>query len=407
MNRKQIRQIIRDTDYIHTSASPEELKTAEYLKNACETMGVSANLEEFSVPVTEIKEAELYIDGEAIPCTGYRCCGSWDVEAPLVYLPNTDAASLALARGKIVLLDQRFSYFVYHDLFNAGIKGIITYTGSRFYADHDIDTLELRSYVAEGKLLPCMNINAKDAFKVVKSGAKSARIHLVQNESTGMSHNVVATLPGTTDEWVAVTAHYDTTPLSRGNYDNMTGAIALLLIMEQLKAVPLRRGLRFIFCGSEERGLLGSKAYVRDHAEELKTCTVNVNIDMIGSVMGKFIACCSATEATVAYIKAICLEQGWGMEARQGVYSSDSTPFADAGVPGISFARLAPASQAIIHTRFDTPDVLSDEQIAKDAAFITSYVAIMADSVVCPVEKVIPDKVKTQLDEYLNRKRKE
>lgn len=67
-----------------------------------------------------------------------------------------------------------------------------------------------------------------------------------------------------------LSAHYDTTSLSHGAYDNMSGCAGLLGIMEQLKDKELNYGLRFVFCGSEERGLLGSKAYVRDHESELE-----------------------------------------------------------------------------------------------------------------------------------------
>ena len=38
MNKKQVRQILKDTDYIHISGSPEEKKVAEYLKARCEEL---------------------------------------------------------------------------------------------------------------------------------------------------------------------------------------------------------------------------------------------------------------------------------------------------------------------------------------------------------------------------------
>ena len=42
---------------------------------------------------------------------------------------------------------------------------------------------------------------------------------------------------------------------------------------ENLKDVPLKHNVRFVWCGSEERGLLGSKAYVKKHLKELKKRT--------------------------------------------------------------------------------------------------------------------------------------
>ena len=407
MNAKKIRQILKDTDFIHTGGSAEELKVAEYLKGLCEELGAKAWIESFPIEMADIEEAVLTVDGKEIPCKGYKLSGNAELEAELVYLPGTDPTSLAMAKGKIVLMDGGARYWVYQDLYKAGAAGFITYDGNVRYADSDIDQRELRSFVSEGKIIPGVNINAKEAFKLVKSGAKRAKIVLKQKEYEGESRNVVAELPGTSDEWIVLTAHYDTVPLSRGSYDNMSGCIGILGVLEALSGKEHRCGIRLVFCGSEERGLRGSKAYTAAHEAELEKIVLNVNLDMIGTYMGKFIACVSAEDALVSYLRYFGAEKGWGIEPRQGVYSSDSTPFADKGVPALSFARLAPQNQATIHNRYDTPEVLSAEQIKKDTDFIASFAARMADSAVCPVKREIPEKVKKELDEYLNRKRKE
>ena len=412
MNKKQIRQILKDTDFVHTSGSPEELKVAEYLKARCEELGVGARLEAFPVEMAAVKQASLVIktaDGreKEIACKGYRLCGSGSVEAPFCYLPNADEASLSQIRGKIVLLDTGVGIFAYQDLMRGGAVGIITYDGNVHYADRDIDQKELRPHVSQGKKTLAVNINAKDAFGIVKSGAVSARITVEQEEFAGESHNVVAELPGESDEWIVMTAHYDTTPLSHGSYDNMTGCLGLLYTMDALKGAKHRYGLRFVFCGSEERGLLGSKAYVAAHEAELEKIALNINLDMIGTYMGRFITCVSAEEALLSYIRYFAAMEGWGLQGRLGVYSSDSTPFADKGVPALSFARIAGPAQATIHNRYDTPALLSDEQIAKDSAFISAFARTMADAVKCPVKREIPERIKKELDEYMGRKRKE
>ena len=393
---------------MRTGGSGEELRTAEYLADRCRGLGVEAVLEPFAVPMGEIRSVSLSADGKDIPCKGYLCCGSGQAEGELVYLPNTDPASLRKVGGKIVLLDTGVSHFLFQDLIANGAAGFITYDGDRHRADHDIDQKELREYVSLGKKLPGVNINAKDAFRLVKSGVKRVCIAVDQREYDGNSHNVIAEIPGMGDEWIVLTAHYDSTSLSHGAYDNMSGCVGLLEIMEELlPGAPHRYGLRFVFCGSEERGLLGSKAYVRDHESELDKIALNINLDMIGTHMGKFIACVSAEDALVSYIRYFAAERGWGMAARQGVYSSDSTPFADKGVPAVSFARIAPPSQATIHNRYDTMELLSDPQMKEDGKFLSDFVRHMCDAAVCPVGRKIPDKVRDELDVYLNRKRKE
>ena len=407
MNHEKIRKILDRTDTVRVSGSAEEKAVAEYLKSLCEEQGVSAWLEPFDVDVAEIQKAVLTADGREIPCKGYKLCGSGSVEAPLCYLPNTDPASLSLAKGKIVLLDTGITYWVYQDLLDAGAVGFITYDGDVHYPDRDIDQKMLRPYVSKGRKVPCVNINAKDAFELVQSAPETVTVRVEQTESITTSQNVIAEVPGSTDEWIVLSAHYDSTPLSHGAYDNMSGCIGLLGILEGLRdRVPCRYGLRFIFCGSEEVGLLGSKAYTAAHEKELEKIALNINLDMIGTYMGKFIACVSAEDKLIHYLEYLCALRGWGLQARQDVYSSDSTPFADKGVPALSFARIAPKSQATIHNRYDTKKVLSEEQLSADIGFLTDFTAAMANAVKCPVSREIPENIRTRLDEYLLRKRK-
>ncbi len=405
MTLDKINQIFLDTAYIRMGGSTEELKCAEYLMDQCAQFGLQARLEEFDVDMATMKKAVLLVDSKEIPCKGYRCSGSGQVEAPLYYMPNEDACSLSGVKGKIVLVDGGMGYWRYQDILENGAVGFITYDGNANYVDEDIDDKELRSYVSKGNKLLGVNINAKSAIELVRSKAQTAKIVLEQDEYTGKSHNVVLDLPGEIDKTIVLTAHYDSTSLSQGAYDNMSGSIGLLGIAEKFAKEPHRYGLRFVWCGSEERGLLGSKAYVTAHEEELKDIVLNVNLDMIGCIMGKFLACCSAEDKLVNYIQYLAAMEGFGMKAYQDVYSSDSTPFADKGVPSLSFARIAPNNTATIHNSYDTMKVMSCQQMADDIAFINTFVGAMANAKHCPVDREIPEKVKEKLDLYLMRKR--
>lgn len=405
MNPKQIMKLFEDTAYVRMGGSAEELRCAKYLKLCCETMGLEAKLEAFDVDMATIEEAVLTIDGENIPCKGYLGAGSGEVEAPLYYLRNTDAYSLSLCKDKIVLIDGYLGYWMYQDILKNGAVGFITYDGHVNYTDWDIDQRELRSYVSKGNKLPGVNINAKHAIALVEQGAQAAKITLKQQEYIGKSHNVILDMPGETETYLVLTAHYDSTSLSHGAYDNMSGAVGLLGIAEYFKNHPHRYGLRFIWCGSEERGLLGSKAYTAAHEEELKNVALNINLDMIGCIMGKFIGCCTAEEALVNYLNYFGAELGFGISVKQDVYSSDSTPFADKGVPALSFARIAPPNTATIHNSYDTAALISGEQMEKDIAFLIAFTQRMANACRCPVGRTIPDNMKEKLDIYLSRKR--
>ena len=352
MNAEQIMKIFADTAYIRTGGSPEELRTAQYLQDKIAGLGLKAEIVPLDVPMSRIQEAVLQVGGVEVTCKGYLCAGSGEVKAPFYYLRDSSPYALSKCRGKIVMIDGYLGYWVYHDLLENGAVGFVTYDGNTNYADRDIDQRELRSYVHNGNRIPGVNINAKDAVELIRRGASTAKIALKQEEYTGQSHNVVLDMPGQVDEYIAFTAHYDSTSLSQGAYDNMSGSLGILGIAEHFAAHPHRYGLRFIWCGSEERGLLGSP-----------------------------------------------------VEVKQDVYSSDSTPFADKGVPAVSFARIAPPNTATIHNRYDTMALMKGEQMVLDTDFLIAFAERMANAARCPVAREMPENMKEKLDIYLCRKR--
>ena len=55
MNAKQIMQIFEETAYVRTGGSLEELKTAQYLQEKCQSMGLNAQLEAFDVDMADMR----------------------------------------------------------------------------------------------------------------------------------------------------------------------------------------------------------------------------------------------------------------------------------------------------------------------------------------------------------------
>ena len=404
MDAKQIMKIFEDTAYVRMGGSQEELKTARYIQDCLAQMGLSASLEAFDVDMANLQEAVFLADGCEIPCKGYLCAGSWEVEAPFYYLRGTDAYALSQCKGKIVMVDGYMGYWLYQDILSNGAVGFVTYDGNANYADKDIDQRELRSFVHQGNKLPAVNINAKDAIELIRKGVSTAKIVLKQEEYVGQSHNVVLDLPGEIPEFITLSAHYDSTSLSQGAYDNMSGSVGLIAMAEHFAKNPHRYGLRFLWCGSEERGLLGAKAHCAKE-ENVKDCVLNVNLDMIGCIMGKFIYCATAEEKVCHYIAYMASKLGFAIDGRQDVYSSDSTAFADKGVPAVSFARIAPQNTATIHNSYDTIALMKGEQMVEDIEFIQAFVARMVNAKRCPVAREMPANLKEKLDNYLGRKR--
>lgn len=404
MNAKELMKILEDNCYVRTSGTEQELRCAQYIREYVSGFGMEANLQPFDVSMHKMMKAELTVDGISVPCTGYFGAGNWDIEAPLYYLRHDDPLSLEGCRGKIVLLDTIVGYWKYQDLVKYGALGYISCNGTIYSDDRDIDQKEQRSFVHHGNRMPAVNIHAADCIEIVRRNGRTAHIVLEQEEWIGKSHNVILDIPGEVEEYIAFTAHYDTTHLSVGPYDNMSGSAGLLYLAEYFAKNPQHFSLRFIWCGSEERGLLGAKHYCSD-GERIKNCVMNINLDMIGCLMGRFLSCVTAGERMSSYITCMSAEFAFQNDVYQGVYSSDSTPFADKNIPAVSFARIAPRTMAGYHDRYDDLACMSGEQMVEDFEFVLAFAKRMAAAKLCPFPREMPEDMRKKLDHYLGIKR--
>ena len=88
--------------------------------------------------------------------------------------------------------------------------------------------------------------------------------------------NITGEIPGTgkdKDELVMLGAHFDSWHGGTGATDNAAGSAVMMEAVRILKAIhqPMDRTVRIALWGGEEEGLLGSKAYVKEHFGDPET----------------------------------------------------------------------------------------------------------------------------------------
>ena len=105
-------------------------------------------------------------------------------------------------------------------------------------------------------------------------------------------NNILAVIPGKSDEYVMVGAHYDHVGIGvaidgdscyNGADDNASGVSAVLQVaraVKKMRRAP-QRGIIFAFWDGEEKGLLGSRHFVENCAF-LSHVSAYMNFDMIG-----------------------------------------------------------------------------------------------------------------------------
>lgn len=109
--------------------------------------------------------------------------------------------------------------------------------------------------------------------------------------------NMLAYLPGKTEEIMVISAHYDHVGIIKGQIyngadDNASGVAALLKFAEYYKHHKPNYTLVFAAFDAEEMGLRGSKAFVDQPPVPLEKVRLNLNMDMIShNDKGELYAC--------------------------------------------------------------------------------------------------------------------
>ena len=169
-------------------------------------------------------------------------------------------------------------------------------------------------------------------------------------------NNVLAYLPGKTDEYVILGAHYD--HLGYGNYDSLApsqigqihpgaddnasgtaGLLELARILSPMKG-QLQRGILFASFAGEELGLLGSAEWVKEPTMPLDHAVAMINMDMIGRIKDNkvYIGGVGTGSTFRSLLEQASANSGFKVEYSQGGYAaSDHTSFVAKKIPVLFF----------------------------------------------------------------------
>lgn len=131
-------------------------------------------------------------------------------------------------------------------------------------------------FSANTENIPVVDLSLEDygmLYRMVQHGSEpEVRINVESNHMGDVPmFNTIATIPGTEkpDEYIILSAHYDSWDGGTGATDNATGSITMMetaRILKKLYPNPKRTIIVGLW-GSEEQGLNGSGAFVQDNPE--------------------------------------------------------------------------------------------------------------------------------------------
>ena len=206
------------------------------------------------------------------------------------------------------------------------------------------------------------------------------------------SYNTVAEIPGTDkkDEVVMLGGHLDSWHSATGATDNAIGC-AVMEAARILKAIGVqpRRTIRVALWSGEEQGLLGSKAYVKEHFGTYENQKPGIrevrrllqrrlrhwaSVARACSDPTKPPRCCGSTRAL-----ADLGVMGASSTRSRRTGGTDSTSFNEAGLPGIGLSRdPIEYGSYTWHTNLDTYERIVEDDVQKSAIAIAAAVYHLA-----------------------------
>jgi carboxypeptidase Q len=192
--------------------------------------------------------------------------------------------------------------------------------------------------------------------------------------------NTVASMPGTEapQEIVLVGAHLDSWDLATGATDDAAGAAAVLEAARLLATAGARprRTIRFVLFSGEEQGLLGSKAYVERHREELPRHSAVFVLDTgSGSIDALALQGRAEVEPVLRGVLAPAVPLGVVDTDLRLEWDTDHIPFDGAGVPAFCFEQVQHNYSRIHHSEADTLDKARPDELEQAAVVLalTAY----------------------------------
>ena len=215
-----------------------------------------------------------------------------------------------------------------------------------------------------------------DQLEYLKSTKDVLSAEVVSETYKYPSVNVVGTIAGTDpklkNEYVLFSGHqdhdgvrqkYGKDSIYNGADDNASTCVAMLAIARSYKKQPGKRTALFVFHGSEERGLLGSRWYAAHPTVPEKDIVAVLNGDMIGrnNVNQAALLGSSSPHENSSDLVAIAkkandegpkfdLDKLWDRPEHPEYFyfRSDHLPYARKGIPSVFFT-------SVLHSQYHTP----------------------------------------------------
>lgn len=236
-----------------------ESLVVDYIKGKFDSYGLDVRVDNFTVENAYIPQGGFFsVMGppeeniDFIPLIPSPPTGGV-MEGTLVYLRDLPENLLSLQDDLILIEKGKFE-----EVRKIPPKGIVLYENN----------MPAWSEIYPSGYLKCpvFTISSSSAMRLIefqKNSELSVKILLEARIEDRISRNVIATLPGDSDETIIVAAHHDS-DFTSGAVNGASGVSVMLETAQELSDGDLRRTVKFVSFGAKQYGLLGSRYYVNN-----------------------------------------------------------------------------------------------------------------------------------------------
>jgi len=381
-----------------------ERRAAKIIVEELSAAGYTPVREGFRLQTYRVLEARLRsLDPSfEVPCSAIGFSGETGeegVEARLTYIEAGDPALLPRGPGHIGLASTRPGKEDWGRLVKT-LDGLVIAEGNRYrLPSHVAIPYEWRRKHGS---LPAVYVAYGDAYRLLSS--RRVRLVLRQRYQRRLAYNIVVEKKGYKypDEYILVTAHYDSVYRVRGAVDNAGGAALAVSLARALADSDFKRSIRFILFSGEELGLRGSRAYADRHRDQLEQVKLVVNLDVHGDAIGRTGAVITGPKELHDYVEGRAKIGGYNIQIRDDVMSSDGTVFAEEEIPVVNFYRSG-GTGIDMHTVRDKGEYISEWGYRVVGPFAENLLRELLDAEKLPFPRSIPEDLRKKVQEYFRR----
>jgi aminopeptidase YwaD len=255
--------------------------------------------------------------------------------------------------------------------------------------------------------IPAATVAYTEAWEIAKLRNSTAYLNLQTSVWESQSQNVIGSFSAQDSSLppLILTCHHDSVALGEGAEDDGSGMAVVLAVAQALGRGKPPRPIKIISCGWEENLSEGARQYVVADIERARQTALVINIDSVGSWMGRTCVNVVGDESMRRWAEQKLDALGFCAQVVHEVSPySDMFPFNMVGVPSLWFYRPNLYDCRFYHhSTEDTLDKISFDLLAETANAIADLVWHLGGSRELPFERAIPAKQVDQIAQYRSR----